>query len=188
MGATSPYIGSNILLARASSCSLERAMRMQRPKSLPIWFGGIFEVYGCFHKLGVPFVGVSITRALLFGRCFKAPDFGTLPYGTVATLRVWDHDIGHYGSPYSPGSPIWLNQDIWLKLSSDPYYDLSYIPEVCNIGLSGSKHLSGPGSRPVVRKVLRDGLTTCKGGEGSCSLSKMPKVDGNNFYKHPAGF
>ena len=43
--------------------------------------------YGCFHEFEAPFLGVLETRALLFGVCITAPDFGKLPYQVEAYLR-----------------------------------------------------------------------------------------------------
>ena len=64
---------------------------MCRPDQLRLWSGrssagqwGLFlneVLFGCFHKLGVLFVGVLIARALLFGVYSRAPDFWKLPFG-----------------------------------------------------------------------------------------------------------
>ena len=47
--------------------------------------GGGFHLkrYGCFYKLGVPFVGVLITKALLFGVYVRAPDFLETPKSRI---------------------------------------------------------------------------------------------------------
>ena len=41
----------------------------------------IMEITWLFPKTEGLFVGVLIIRALVFGVCTRAPDFGKLPYG-----------------------------------------------------------------------------------------------------------
>ena len=48
-----------------------------------VYLGGTlslkFVFYGCFCKIGAPFVGVLRIRALLLGVCIRAPEFWKLP-------------------------------------------------------------------------------------------------------------
>ena len=63
------------------------------------------STHGCFHKLGVLFLGVLLIRALLSSIYIRAPDFfgnSHMVYGSELPLRDSEtHDsskVGDYGS------------------------------------------------------------------------------------------